>query len=290
MSLRIKPYISLWDKSFKESHTRSYYMTMQLSLHGLYFTIYNPDKNKYLGMEAYHFGDIKDIKEISGKFDLILNRIEWFAYPFKKFKLLYHNSYSTLVPSPLFDEKHKSLFLGFNQPFNENHRIVYDILKNSDAVNVYYIPNPVVEKVRDFWPNANITHLASSLIECLSLNFKNKLEEDTLFLHANNGSYHLVSFKNNKLFYHNIFHYRTKEDFIYFLLATMEQLGFNPETTHLILLGSIDKSDEVFQMIHQYTGAYRFIEKNQAVNMSYVLDELRHHQFYLLFNAMQCEL
>lgn len=290
MSLRIKPYISLWDKSFKESHTRSYYMALQLSLHGLYFTVFNPDKNKLLGLEAYHFNNVKDYNEIPGKFDLILNRIEWFAYPFKKFKLLFDNEYSTLVPSPLFDEKQKSLFLGFNQPFVENSRITYDKLKNSEAVNVYYIPNPVVEKVRDFWPNAAISHLSSSIIECLSLNFKNKIEKDTLFLHVNDGSYHLTSFKNNKLIYHNIFTYNTKEDFIYFLLATIEQLGYNPENVDLILLGKIEKSDEVFQMLYQYTGSYRFIEKSEKPITSYVLDEVRYHQYYVLFNALQCEL
>ena len=290
MSSRIKPYLSLWDKSFKETHTRSYYMTMQLSLHGLSFTVYNPDKNKYLGLEAYHFGDIKDVKEIPAKFDLILNRIEWFAYPFKKFKLLYQNTYSTLVPSPLFDAEQKSLYLGFNQPFVENRRIIYDTLKTSEAVNVYYIPNPVVEKVRDFWPNAVISHFASSLIECLSLNYKNKIENDTLFLHVNDGSYHLTGFKNNKLLYHNMFSYNTKEDFIFFLLATMEQLGYNPETVDLILMGRIEKSDEVFQMLHQYTGSHRHIEANPAIKLSYVLEEIRQYQYYILFNALQCEL
>ncbi len=290
MSSRIKPYLSLWDKSFKETHTRSYFMTMQLSMHGLIFTIYNPDKNKYLGVEAYYFGDIKDVKDIPGKFDLILSRIEWFAYPFKKFKLLYQNPYSTLVPLPLFDTEQKSLYLGFNQPFTENRRIIYDTLKTSEAVNVYYIPNPVVEKVRDFWPNAIISHFSSSLIECLSLNYKNKTENDTLFLHVNDGSYYLTGFKNNKLLYHNSFTYNTKEDFIFFLLAAIEQLGYNPETVDLILLGKIEKSDEVFQMIHQYTGSHHYIEVNPAVKLSYVLEEMRRYRHYVLFNALQCEL
>ncbi len=290
MSSRIKPYLSLWDKSFKETHTRSYYMAMQLSMHGLIFTIYNPDKSKYLGVEAYYFGDIKDVKDIPGKFDLILSRIEWFAYPFKKFKLLYQNNYSTLVPLPLFDAEQKSLYLGFNQPFTENRRIIYDTLKTSEAVNVYYIPNPVVEKVRDFWPNAIISHFSSSLIECLSLNYKNKIENDTLFLHVNDGSYYLTGFKNNKLLYHNSFTYNTKEDFIFFLLATIEQLGYNPETVDLILLGKIEKSDEVFQMIHQYTGSHRYIEENPGVKLSYVLEEIRKYRHYVLLNALQCEL
>lgn len=290
MSSRIKPYLSLWDKSFKETHTRSYYMTMQLSLHGLIFTVYNPDKNKYLGLEAYHFGDIKDVSEIARKFDLILNRIEWFAYPFKRFKLLYQNTYVTLVPLPLFDTKQKSLYLGFNQPFVENRKIIFDTLKTTEAVNVYYIPNLVVEKVRDFWPNAIISHFSSSLIECLSLNYKNKIENDTLFLHVNDNSYYLTGFKNNKLLYHNAFLFNTKEDFIFFLLAAIEQLGYNPETVKLIFLGEIEKTDEIYQMLHQYTGHHSYIQANETVKLSYVLEEIRQHQFYLLFNAMQCEL
>jgi hypothetical protein len=265
-------------------------MTMQLSLHGLSFTIFNPDKNKYLGLEAYHFGDIKDVKELPAKFDLILNRIEWFAYPFKKFKLLYQSNYATLVPLPLFDAEQKSLYLGFNQPFAENRRIIYDTLKTSEAVNIYYIPNPVVEKVRDFWPNAVVSNFSSSLIECLSLNYKNKIENDTLFLHVNDGTYYLTGFKNNKLLYHNVFSYNTKEDFIFFLLATMEQLGYNPETIDLILMGKIEKSDEVFQMLQQYTGSHRYIEINPAVKLSYVFEEVRRYQYYVLFNALQCEL
>ena len=63
--------------------------------------------------------------------------------------MLYQNSYSTLIPQPLFDENHKNLYLGFNQPFKENSRIVFDELKNNEAVNIYYLPNLVIEKAKD---------------------------------------------------------------------------------------------------------------------------------------------
>jgi hypothetical protein len=288
MSFRVKPYISLWDKSFKESHTRNYILTMQMNLHGLSFSVFNPDKNKHIGFEAYTFTDLKDVAEIPGKFDLILNRHEWFAYSFKKVILLYQNSLTTLVPAPLFDEKHKSLFLGFNQPFAENHRIIYNTIKNLDIVNVFYIPNPVAEKVLDFWPNARLGHFSSALIDCLALNFKNKLEKEVLFLQVNDGDFNLVSFSGNKLVYHNVFKYNTKEDFIYFLLAAVEQLGYNPENIELILLGKIEKGQEIYMMLEQYIGTFRFIEKNENIGYSYVFDEMRPHNFYVLLNALQC--
>jgi hypothetical protein len=289
MPYRVKPYISLWDKSFKVSNTRTYILTMQLSLHGLSFSIFNTDKNKHIGFEAYSFEGIKNVDEIPSRFDLILNRNEWFAYPYKKVILLYHNSSSTLVPSPLFDENHKSLFIGFNQPFAENHRISFNNVKNLDIVNVFYIPNLVVEKVLDFWPNAIIKHFSSSLIECLALSFKNKIEKETIFLHVNDDDFNLVNFSNNKLVFHNIFKFKTKEDFIYFLLAAIEQLGYNPELINLILMGKIEKGDETLLMIEQYINSFEFIKRNDNVNISYVLDELRQQHHYILLNALQCE-
>ena len=290
MSLRIKPYISLWDKSFEESNTRLYYLTMQLSLHGFCFVVFDPERNKYLGMDVYHFKDIKKVSDITDKLDLIINQSEWLVFPFKKVKLIYNNAYSTLVPAPLYSEENKKLFLNFNQPIIDGNSIETDKLKNAGSVNVFYLPEPVAVKLNKLWPNIVPAHLSSQLIECLLLNFKNKLDKPTIFIQVNSGSFNMASIANNKLLYHNIFSYNTKEDFIYFLLATLEQLGYNPETIELVLMGDIDKSDDLFQIIHQYIGECRFIEHNKNLAVSYVLDEVRHHQYYILFNALQCEL
>ncbi len=261
---------------------------MQLSLHGLSFSVFNTEKNKHIGLEAYSFSDLENENQIPSKLDLILNRHEWFAYPYKKVLLLYQNSYTTLVPLPLFDEKQKSLYLGFNQPFAENNRIIFENVKNVEAVNVFYLPNPVAEKVRDFWPNAVLGHFSTYLIDCLSLNFKNKLDKETLFVHVNEHDFNVVVFSNNKLILHNIFKFNTKEDFIYFLLATIEQLGYNPEIVEVVLMGKIEKGDELYTMVEQYIGNFSFIQKNDNIGYSYVFDEIKHPKYYVLLNALQC--
>ncbi len=290
MPLSIKPYISHLDKSFKESHTRSYIMAMQLNMHGLAFFIFNPEKNKFLGLEAYRFDETKRAEDFPGIFDLILNRQGWFAYPYLEFYFLNQNNFSTLIPAPLFDKKNKNLYLGFNQPFQENHRIVFDQLKNTETANVYYLANPIAEKVKEFWPNAHIIHYSSALIESLSVNFKNKTDNNSLFIDLHQDNFDLVYFKENRLFYYNNFHFHTKEDFIYFLLSAIEQLMLNPEDVHLILMGEIDKSTPEYQMIYQYIRHSEFIEKNKNFHYSYVLDDVMHHKYYTLYNVLQCEL
>lgn len=289
MALQLRPYLSYFDKSFKESQTRSYTLVIQLYSKGLDFTVYNNERNKYVGFESFRFIDMEDESQLPLYIGKILNHRASFAFPYQKVLLLYQNRYSTLVPQPLFKEDNKHLYLGFNQPFVENNRIVFDTLKNTNAVNVYYIPNMVVEKVKDFWPNIQIYHFSTSLIETLTITQKNKSANDVLFVNVRDNCFDIVHFSDNKLNYHNTFEFITKEDFIYFLLITIDHLGLNPEGSNLVISGNINKTDDIYSMINQYIKNFSFIEKNNNFQYSYVLDELQDYSYFTLFNALQCE-
>jgi hypothetical protein len=289
MPLRIKPYISLIDKSFRESQTKNYTMSMQLSLYGLVYSIFSDDRNKFIGLEAYSFNNLENEGKIPSQLDLILNERPWFAFPYKKFILSYQNRFGTLIPKVLFDKDKKSLYLGFNQPFRENSRIVFDEMPTASANNIYYLANPVAEKVKEFWPNAKIRHFSTVYIEGLLINFKNNTDEKTLFVNLRENSFDLVNLKANKLNYYNNFDFRTKEDFIYFLLSAIENLNLNPEDVKLVLMGDIDKGMNIYDMINQYIRNYSFVGRNKNLAYSYILDELKPHTFYPLFNSVQCE-
>jgi hypothetical protein len=290
MALRIQPHISYIDKSFKASHTRSYIMAMQINLHGLAFTIYHPDRNKFVVLQQYRFDEKKKPTDYPLVFDLILNDNPWFAYPYMDFYCLFQNNFNTLIPLPLFNKEHKNLYLGFNHPFQENHRIVFDELKNTGSANVYYLPNPVAEKVKEFWPNATILHYSTALIESLTVHFKNRMDNQMLFMDVHEENFDLVYFKGNRLFYANNFLFRTKEDFAYFLLSAMEQLALNPEDVQLVLLGEMDKNDEKYPLIYQYIRHIDFIPENKGFHYSYLMDDVQRHRFFTLFNVLQCEL
>jgi hypothetical protein len=162
-------------------------------------------------------------------------------------------------------------------------------LKNNQAVNIYYLPNFVVEKAKDFWPNVNLLHFSTAMIESLSINFKNKVDKKTLFVNLRDDCFDVVYFKENKLHFYNSFDFHTKEDFIYFLLISIEQLMLNPEDVNLIISGNIKETDQTYKMIHQYIKNYSFISRNDNYSYSFVLDELKYYKYYILFNALQCE-
>jgi hypothetical protein len=56
-----------------------------------------------------------------------------------------------------------------------------------------------------------------------------------------------VIVKDKELLFCNTFTYETKEDFIYYILFTTEQLKLDPEDLDLILLGNIHEDSASLQ-------------------------------------------
>jgi hypothetical protein len=50
----------------------------------------------------------------------------------------------------------------------------------------------------------------------------------------------------------NSFNYTTKEDFIYYLLFTLEQLNLDTETVILKMFGEIEEGDDIYSICYQY--------------------------------------
>ena len=277
------------DKSFNEQNTRDYVMSAMLDMHGFVLSVYDSAKNKIIGLVEEHFEELENEAEINTQLDILLNKIPWLGFPFLQASLVYRTPVSTLVPLPLFDKNNAALYLEFNHAFPKENRILFENVKHNDAVNIYSLPNAVVEKVKISWPNVLLKHVSSCLIEQLHVLVKNKSDNNSLFVNVAENSFDLVYFKHSKLHFINQFAFHTKEDFIYFLLTAIEQLQLNPESVELMLSGKIDKSDALYEIIYRYIRKVSFLGRNDNFSYSYVLDEVKPHKHFILFNSLQCE-
>ena len=284
----LKPHISFYDKSFFESNTRDYYLSIELSRSSLAIAIFKPDNKKYIIFDSYTFNDSNSFDDLINHFESLLVEKQWLKEKFLKVFLLIDNQYSTLIPPPLFIEEKLNKYLQFNHPVAEGQVSVFNKLNNSNIISVFSLPQVIVDLAKNLWPNVQFFHCSSAIIESLNINFKNKLSNYTLFLNVRDETYDLVYFKNNKLHFYNSFRYNTKEDFIYFLLIAIEELQLNPEEIELILIGNIDKSSILFEMVYRYIRTNKFVERNDGYGYSYLFDGLMGHKNYTLFNVQQC--
>jgi len=207
----------------------------------------------------------KDDESLNQKFDSIV--------------VSHSNNLSALVPKPFFNKENLSDYLEYNLKVLENDYITFDEFTTAEMVNVYipfvHINNFLFDKFGSF----EYKHSSSILTELLLATFKNDAKTH-FFVHVENEQFQIIVLKNKKLEFFNSFNFKTKEDFIYYILFTSEQLQLNPEEFVLTFLGGIEKESELYDIVFKYVRNIEFLDlENDAIQY---LDISKHSNIIVL--------
>ncbi len=77
-------------------------------------------------------------------------------------------------------------------------------------------------------------------------------KEPVCYVHVFERQMDIVVVAQNKLVLFNSFDFVTKEDFLYYLLFTMEQLQLDPHTVTVKLFGDIEEGDDLYELCYLY--------------------------------------
>ena len=226
-------------------------MSIQVGLNGLSFLVLDLFTKK---VELIR--DIKFAEKITPK-QLLKNLIEEFDNidllneNFNKIQVIHDNEVQTLVPSALFEEANLSDYLKFNAKIFKNDFITYDAITNQEIMSVYVpyvnVNNYIFEKFGSF----EYKHSSTVIIDKV-LQIEKNIKEKSLYVNVEKSNIDVLVISSNSLLFYNKFNYNTKEDFIYFILFTIEQLELNPEKLNCKFLGSILNDDELFKIAYKY--------------------------------------
>ncbi len=240
-------------------------LSIQFSLGGFSFCISN-----LITKEVQHF-TVYSFDEIIATPEALLNEIEKLVsenailnQEFEKVTIIHQNNLSTLVPSPLFNEDELNSYLDYNIKTLANDFIAFDSLSQLDIKNVYIpyvnINNFFFQKFGEF----EYKHHATVLIDKLILHSKNNTSKQC-FVNVTNNTFDIVVIENSKLLFYNTFTFHTKEDFIYYILFSAEQLELNPEDFILTFIGDIEEASELYHITYQYVRNVHFLQTENTV-------------------------
>ncbi len=223
-------------------------LSIQVSLNGLSFCILHKDTISYF--KKVNFKKQLDPIKILKRIEDIYEQEEMLNQEVTEVNLIFNNALFSLVPKKLFDEDQAASYLKFNTRILKTDFIAFDNLKD-EMVNVYIPYTNIINYFFDRYGEFEYRHGLSILIDSL-LELPKETKEPKVYLHALFGHYELVIIENGKLIFANSFEYDTKEDFLYYILFTAEQLNLDPNKFELILMGNITKDSEEYQMIWEY--------------------------------------
>jgi hypothetical protein len=164
---------------------------------------------------------------------------------------VHSNNLFSFVPKSLFDVNELANYLKFNTKILANDHIAYDELENYDIVNVYLPFVNINNYVFDLFGEFEYKHNGTVLVQAL-LNNSGANKEPICYVHIDGQQMDITIIAQKKLLYYNSFTITSKEDFIYYLLFTLEQLKLDTERTKLQLFGSIEEGDDIYNLCYKY--------------------------------------
>ncbi len=168
------------------------------------------------------------------------------------------------VPQSLFDENELNSYL--------THQIAPEKLAESKAI--FTIVNEIVcisiinkqlfNITESLFPYATIEAYNSAFLKTTAPTKANT--SDFLGLISFQGdSFDLQVKKRGQLIFFNRFKFATKEDFIYFLMMTVQQLEIKPSTIELFVIGKIDSKSALYSLMNTYFPSVELIKSEAEV-------------------------
>ncbi len=252
-------------------------LSIQFSLDGFSFCISNADNT------AYHFSSYSFDRETTTP-ESLLDHIEGIFKSdqdlqddFESVLVIHENHLNSFVPNVYFSEDNLKNYLNYNIKTIATDYVTFDAFDHFDFKNVYIpyvnINNFLFQNFGEF----EFKHHASVLVEKLM----NRSQKESVSFYVNVGSttFDIVVIEDQKLLFFNSFEYQTKEDFIYYILFTFEQLKLNPDALNVSFSGAIDKDSELYEIAYKYIRNIDFMETTSTLSEE---EELENHANFIL--------
>lgn len=226
-------------------------LSIQISLSGLSFCILQRETHTISALKHFNFEKKLNPLEVLDQLTHLFNTEDALQYTYSKVNVIHVNDLSTLVPKPLFNEDCLADYLKFNSKILKSDFIAFDEITTNDCFNVYVPYININNFIYDKFGSFTYKHFSTILIERI-LSIEKNTDDVKLYTNVNLTHFEIIVVVKGKLTLYNTFEYTTKEDFIYYILFTAEQLHLNPETLNLILIGNVLKDDDLYKIAYKY--------------------------------------
>lgn len=276
------------DKTFDSTQTNNYHLSVQISPDGLFFTVLDIPKGKYIVLNGYNFFIkrprllLKHVKEVFEKEEII--KLEY-----QSVAIIYSTRLFSFVPKVLFANGDAERFLSFNNMHEKGFTTRKDLFQRAESWCIYDVPQNLIEYLETVVPRAKVSHNLFPLIEAGLKYNRNFPDRQQVHLNFFREYFEIVVVADTKLIQCNIFNYKTERDILYYVLYVFDQLKLSPENTDLIIHGHIPQVSPVYHLLKKYVRRTAFAKLDTTYQYSYTFSQMPEHYFSSLLSLYKCE-
>ena len=172
---------------------------------------------------------------------------------------IFDNDRYTFVPAAVYKEKNKDKYLAvLGLCEAEDSVVCADYIEVADAYNVYAISKKDYEALQNSPETTTFHHASSVLVASLIKDNLERTDDTRVYLNIKDQKFEMIVLKGRNLLFNNTFRFKTKEDFLYFLLFTIEQLHLDAGSVPVYFLGMIEEDSKIVEATSRYMRDIRF--------------------------------
>ena len=270
--------IHLKDHNFDLSQAENSELLIKVSPKRLSYAIINAEK------QVSVLFDTALQMSVTEMVDELLSENEYLKQKYKTVKIQTETYHFTFIPDELYSASNLHIYKGlFAQ--NASDKVQVNHIRKAAIMNVFTVQEELIETLLEAYPQAKIYSQAEPLIDGIMYNYQG----EKLILQLNESSFELLIINNHIVQYYNIFQINTPDDFNYYLLFVLQQLGLTDMDFEVIVSGDIDKESLFYKRIEKYYSKISFSSNIRIAKPGVTFQDIPEHKFFTLFNLFLCE-
>jgi hypothetical protein len=284
-----------FDDSFDGNRTLGYRLAVLLHQEGFAFCCLDVSSQTVIGLAEYR-EEISAVNILKDSPALYLSHlkeafssVELYSLPFNSVVVAIAGKVHALVPQMLVTRESARKLLSFNFEIAPEDVVITDQVEGLDACNLFSCKEGVLQLLNSLKSNPKIRSSSSVLIESLLTLPVTKENRTPFYLNYSGNLLDIVWINKNSIEYCNSFYIAVPEDLLYYLIFVIEQLGFDTESSEIMLSGDINTDSVEITLLKKYFTWVTFLTRPGGMYYSPKLSQVETHHFYTLFNLLLCE-
>lgn len=275
----------LLDETLDFNKSSQYRLSILIRKNGLSFITLDTVSRKVIAFKEIEVAAFDHYKEYCYFVNKAFKTEAFLEHSFKSIAVIYQSFTALSIPVDLYASEHKRTYFALNTEVAVDEAILSNDIPQLEAKKLFTIPKALFEIIKDHFPESTIYHQTAPVIQSV---YKEQAFE-CVYLNIHPDFFDIQIFNTDEMLLDNAFKFETKEDLLYFIVYTFEQLGLDPKTQKTILFSELNQNDELIELLKDYFGGLKLAQFSDNYTYSYLFSKENQHQLAAQISVFGCE-
>lgn len=233
--------------SFDIEKTNQYKLSIQVSLDGFSFLAVQPSEKNIVACKSTPL-NISTDKLIARHLKEWLENEEFFRNDFQEVKIFIFTERFTIIPDDCYSDEFSHELVSVVFDLNDEYSVKKNKIEDCNSHLYFPVHNDINEVLQLFFPKTRCFHPVNAILQIPMQ--PGKRNNSVIITFTKN--FYLIVKRNNKLLLANTFQVSHKNDLIYNVINTFQQLETARTETDLFIDGVFSDNSEITELLKPY--------------------------------------